>query len=312
MKKLITVCLLLCCGIAKAQIAGYTFSKSTATYANLPATKTEFNSAWTDPFISLVMTMPIDIELFGQEVDQDVRPTYRGQLLFRGFFTGDDFTVSALGAELAGVVNGNIGEVSYVVDGNAPNRIFKMEYNRVGFFTESPKLSYVNFQIWLYETSNIIEFRYGPNSIQGAGAWPEDFGLFHEAGSTSTTSIEVLGNPAAPTVSAGTLMDGTHLNGFPAPNTVYKFVRTGTAVSEIGKMDDLVASYDIEKNQIVVSGKDIKLAKCEIYSLAGQRLFEKLIENNRLYIPASGLVPGLYIVKVATENGISSKKIVIN
>ena len=67
----------------------------------------------------------------------------------------------------------------YVTVGTAPNRIFKLEFNNVGFDHEMTwtglASSRAHFQIWLYEVGT-IEYHYGPNTVTDLDAidyWPK-------------------------------------------------------------------------------------------------------------------------------------------
>ena len=67
----------------------------------------------------------------------------------------------------------------YETVGMAPNRIFKLEFNNVGFDYEMSLTgsapSKAHFQIWLYE-GGTIEYHYGPNTITDLDAidyWPK-------------------------------------------------------------------------------------------------------------------------------------------
>ncbi len=67
----------------------------------------------------------------------------------------------------------------YETSGTAPNRIFKLEFNNVGFDYEMAMtglaLSKAHFQIWLYEGGS-IEYHYGPNTVSDLDAidyWPK-------------------------------------------------------------------------------------------------------------------------------------------
>lgn len=87
--------------------------------------------------------------------------------------------------------------LSYKTEGSAPNRIFTAEWKNVPTY-RTGATSRINFQVKLYETSNIIEFQYGSlvvgthNSSESASIGIEDAtggsGHFIEATATSMTS----------------------------------------------------------------------------------------------------------------------------
>lgn len=64
---------------------------------------------------------------------------------------------------------GGVSNISYVTEGEEGNRIFKLEYNNIGFeediWENENSIDYVNFQLWFYESSNIIEIHFGESNI---------------------------------------------------------------------------------------------------------------------------------------------------
>ena len=61
--------------------------------------------------------------------------------------------------------------IQYEVTGTSPNRILKVEWDEVGLYEEISELGTttmrLSFQTWLYENGNIIEYRFGPNTMGG-------------------------------------------------------------------------------------------------------------------------------------------------
>src|SRR5690554_3055563 len=55
--------------------------------------------------------------------------------------------------------------LSYLTEGEPGARITKIEWNNVGFIGEIITSDFINFQLWVYEGSNIVEYRYGPSQI---------------------------------------------------------------------------------------------------------------------------------------------------
>ena len=71
-------------------------------------------------------------------------------------FNTDDYIISALGTALGS--DNATGKLSYLTSGVTPNRVFVVDWNdyESSFVDHS-----FNFQLKLYETTNIIEFHYG-------------------------------------------------------------------------------------------------------------------------------------------------------
>ena len=71
-----------------------------------------------------------------------------------------DGAISALGRDLQGnTTEGNLGEVRYETLGSEPNRVFVVQWKN--FRRYAGVGEDYNFQIRLYETSDLIEFVYG-------------------------------------------------------------------------------------------------------------------------------------------------------
>ena len=64
---------------------------------------------------------------------------------------------------------GGLSDISYTVTGNTGSRICVIQISNAGFRGEIDSAgissSFVNFQVWLYETSNKVEFRFGNCNI---------------------------------------------------------------------------------------------------------------------------------------------------
>jgi len=83
----------------------------------------------------------------------------------------------AIGAWWADLnTNGNVGQITYTTIGSAPNRIFIVQWKHMLAFYDPVTTTFLNFQIKLYETSNLIECCYGPVELgylpsEATGAW---------------------------------------------------------------------------------------------------------------------------------------------
>lgn len=117
--------------------------------------------------------------------------------------------------------NGNIPR--YRIDGSAPNRIFKLEWYQ-SEWSASSNGDVISFQIWLYESSNIIDFRYlrGGTDISSGSA---SIGIFDHNGK----HLALNNASATPTPQNGPL--ATNINSKPADNQVYRFTPPAYNVS---------------------------------------------------------------------------------
>ena len=145
----------------------YSFSKTTGTYQNLVgSTNLTAGFVWDDTTFTIplgfsfkwaldnrtltsivvdaggMLYAPDDVNSqFGFPIPTKMIMAYQCDLVDRGTNTSQQA----------------MSPISYLTTGTAPNRICKIEYRNAGFFSDTLGLDSTNFQIWLYEGSNIIE-----------------------------------------------------------------------------------------------------------------------------------------------------------
>lgn len=167
MNKIITSILMLCATVAisfaqptKRYLMTYTTG---STYAPLSSTATDvgFPIDWDDEF-SDDITMPFPFKY------QNVPVTILNIETYGSIFLNQTPTMFDMG-HIAGIncdyESKNRGKIYYETVGTTGNRIFKVEYRNVGFYSDTLGTDTANFQIWLYEQDNAIEYRAGYSSI---------------------------------------------------------------------------------------------------------------------------------------------------
>jgi ribose 5-phosphate isomerase RpiB len=110
-------------------------------------------------------------------------------------------------------------DIRYQTSGTAPNRVFTIEWSRVRW-NKSAAASNIEFQVRLYETSNVIEYQYNqlPGTV-GSGA-AAAIGLTG-TGTGSGNFLSLNNASAAPTASS-TASTNT-INTRPATGQIYRF-----------------------------------------------------------------------------------------
>jgi hypothetical protein len=123
----------------------------------------------------------------------------------------------------------SLSPISYTIDGTPGNRIQKIEFKNAGSYYEKDVQGtltmFVNFQCWLFEGSNNIEFHFGPSSIDnpllfyGGGNGPES-GLtdYDEFDNLYMNGHFLIGSASNPFLSE----DLGFINGTPSTGTVYR------------------------------------------------------------------------------------------
>jgi len=157
-----------------------------------------------------------------------------------------------------------------------------------------------SMQYWLYETTNEIEFRYGPNSVKASSfTFPGIFvGLLN---STSTKIINLGNNPANPTVNTTNLTTPSFLNGLPEAGTIYKFSPTLTGINKIA------TTYKINTGATLTTTME-GIKSVIIYNTTGQMLQKtQTLEE----VDISNLPHGIYLIAIETKEQNFVQKIIL-
>ena len=65
-------------------------------------------------------------------------------------------------------------------------------------------------------------------------------------------------------------------------------------------------------NQWTIDSEDNEILSIEIYSIQGALIFSETANSKKVRVDASNYVPGMYILKATTTNGIVSKRVFKN
>ncbi|OAB79580.1 T9SS type A sorting domain-containing protein [Cochleicola gelatinilyticus] len=321
-KNLLTIAALLITGFSFSQ-GSYSFNVSNQTYENLEnATSLNDGEVWDDP----EFLIPIGFEF--QISSQTFNSIYivawgvGGELSPSQTDSGVLSILSPIAQDIIdrGFVN-EVSEsnISYTTEGTSGNRILKIEWNNVGFFDDATENDFMNFQVWLYEDTNTIEYRYGPNEI----ANPSDS---YEGETGPIVSLQpsvdldegpleeayiLSGNPANPVynvVSPGEEYDGDVLEGTIPNGTVYSFI-PATLSSEEFEAATVVLYPNPVSDILSVRGNSTG-SKLSLYNSLGQKL--PMVELGNGSYDVSALSSGLYLLEIRTATGTSIKRIVKN
>jgi len=310
----------------------YTFSLQSSPYTALSSPTPLTTAAWDDP--SLTVTLPFPFEVFGRSASQLVFDGLGGEMFAVNAMTQD--TLPLIGPYAMDLcdrgynTNTMLSPISYKTEGSAGSRIFKMEWKEAGSYDEVDSLAttnaemYINLQMWLYEGSNRIEFRYGSSLIPNPGLFygGEDgaivgLGLFSQAG--DLLSAELLsGAASSPQLQTGGLPQP--LTGSPAPNTVYRFNPPGaTGLFESDLSHRILAYPNPTHNGLWIRILDanqnaqIPTSMAHISDLQGRLLMSAALNpstESAQWIDLGGLSTGVYLLQVEGMGG--SMRIVRN
>ena len=312
--------------VINAHAQTYNFSVSTGTYTDLTdATSVNDGMTWDDPTFEI--PIGFNFKLFDVPMEKiGVFPMAgSGSVIsFDNHITGTVPVIMCYYSDLVdrGYVfdtpsSGSLSPISYKLEGGLGSRIFKIEWKNAGFYREfnddNESSDFVNFQIWLYEGNNDIEFHYGSSSI----SYPElSFGAkgvsvalypkFDRANRIPAADGVILtGNPYDPDIQTGfnvgfnkTIPDGI----------IYKFTYQ---VSGVESMED--SKLTIYPNPVEdVLSFDVKDGDWTRYEFSVVDLLGNIImnltESNQINV--SDLTSGVYFLKMQSAEGYSMHKFI--
>ncbi|HTO15489.1 MAG TPA: T9SS type A sorting domain-containing protein [Edaphocola sp.] len=163
MKKTFLISIALCIGVfyaqAQTQKRFEVTMNSGVSYQTLSTAATElpFTTNWDDE-ISDPIPFPFPFKYQNETINTVIIET-DGSLYFNNY---DVPSVSGISMDYE---SKGRGKVLYETVGTTGNHIFKVEYRDIGRYDDSTSLDTVNFQIWLYEFDNSIEYHVGFNNI---------------------------------------------------------------------------------------------------------------------------------------------------
>lgn len=291
----------------------YNFSQTQTPYSDLTnATVLTTSAPWT---YATTFTVPV---IFGFD--------FMGTTYYQWYVEGGGFTffdVNYYHLALPFMVKlqskGSIGSnspISYQLDGVSPNRILKVQWKNAGFYYDTT--STINFQTWIYETSNILEVHVGPGNVpnptlvyQENDSYGPVVGLFEfNSQNNCTYSNWLSGAPNAAVVNNPTgsiWLYGISLSGTPASGTVYIFDPNANSIAESSSVS--ISLYPNPASDFVAVGGEQLIESCGIYSMDGSLISTQIPTANRLF--TGDLPTGMYLIEIETQGVISRQKLLI-
>ena len=301
------------------------------TYVPLTGADTvETNGPWDDPILSI--PIGFDFPFFGETIDTLHFNAFVGAYLMSNAVEspviipyGTDLTDRGFGT------SSSQSPILYKIDREAPNRIFKMEWQNAGFYGEQINgidESFINCQLWLYETSGAIEYCFGPSNIVAGnplflGSTTGPYVGISERGVSgvglSGTTWFLQGDPVAPElvgfedISTATMA----LDSTPPANTIYQFIPVD--VTDV-KAEELAAGIQVYPNP-VVHQLQVELdldetpdqLEIRLFNALGQQVhYQKLgtVTQSLISIDMKQLPKGSYTVQLRDGKAQYSKMII--
>lgn len=208
-----------------------------------------------------------------------------------------------------------ISTITYKTTGFAPNRVFHLQYENCGFYSEvvgsGTSGDQINLQVRMYESSNDIELHFGPNSIKnpelahdGAGGAPILLldSVDYNTGAFDGTLWLMQGDPQAPTVN-GFMEDelddiglGDFLTGDPSNGTLYRFSSSFVNVEEEVAQPEL-SIYPNPTNDLVwLQSPAFGNQPYTLRSMSGAAVLDGTLRPGKNQVDLGGLPAGMYLL----------------
>lgn len=311
-----------------------------AAYTQLTgATDLGFDVDWDDTF-SDPITMPFPFKYQNTTVNDVIIETYGSLFLNQSFH--EDMEGGHITGPNMDYASAGRGKVFYTTTGTAGNRIFKVEYRNVGRYADDNGTDTLNFQIWLYENDNAIEYRGGYSNMH-------DTMFAQDAVEALTGDKEVIlcgliGNPGDSIATMGTnafihatqymstFKDTTVLltalqnpnpdpnminrliyGSFPANGSVIRFVPRST--SSVDKIDfDMATVYPnpSRDGQYTMTLKEAPKAGATltVYDMTGKVVLNQALNQSAIKIDLGAYANGHYFGKIANGGRTGSFKLI--
>lgn len=302
-------------GVSTAQVSQlkYTFNLQTAAYTPLDnPTSLSGGVIWDDPTFPIPLPFPININ--GQAVN-NLSVGGLGSLMFGTSTTSSEEEVIAP-FDLDVIDRGydssvSLSPISYKVEGTAGSRILKVEWKEIGSYYEYISnggilTDYISFQAWIYETTQVVEFRFGPSVINNPL-------LFYDAETGATigfgtitaiaVNVNLLMGPAAnPTL----VLTEQTIIGTPANGTVYRFTPLGGSGSSVAEeqLSSILKAYPNPANDLLhLQLSHGQKATVILLDLSGRELKRITLTDMQNNVDISDLAAGVYTLRVQGAAG---------
>jgi hypothetical protein len=219
------------------------------------------------------------------------------------------------------ISNISLSPISYKTEGTAPNRIFKLEYRNIGFpvpISANKLDDSLDLQMWLYETKNYAEVRFGnvhitsPNiDVHGANSGP---GIVIAKGVTLQGDAAKLygfsGDANVPDFDSANninLVSGglTPLDSNPQSNMVYRFVPVVPPVTPAN-----LSNYNLRNHVFVTKEYDNLMfnnllnenVQVSVTNIQGQEVQNIKLQKGKSAISMQHLTTGVYLAVMQSKN----------
>ena len=272
---------------------------------------------WDDPEVQIPLDFSIDLDgnnsggilMLGGTGEMLMNTTENGLLNILWPISLDVMDIGAVEAE-------EFSSIQYQVTGESPNRILKVEWDECGLYEEISDLGTtsvrLNFQTWIYESGGIIEYRFGPNTLNEDSLQVDflssgiilGFDYDYYTGTFYTAS----GDADAPDWSLTDdfyqwYYSGTNLSGVPVESTVYRFGPTVSVAENETPAQNFVAFPNPTAGSAWIQN-GTEAAEFRVFDATGRCIHTFFLgAGNHAQLPSEVWAAGTYTLQSLTPSG---------
>jgi hypothetical protein len=252
--------------------------------------------------------------------------SYGMELEFRG--SDDTYPVCRISPCMLDIIDGQYNiegkadsDIRYEIEGPPGNQVFKLEWNNVAFYNEGEPYSMrLDAQMWLYQSSGIIEFRYGPRTELDYNVILDYTGVpimfmrnINMNDGTWEAAQALIGTPEDPEFTeiqnAFDLNDSPYLPALPNDGVVYTFSPLLVNLKEVEKNLRVFPNPVDDMLFIELDGhgkQDWQLTNGQ-----GQLVMSGQTQSNTERLDVSNISAGVYFLNIFDNNSSHVEKVVI-
>lgn len=304
MKKIYMFITLLSAFILNAQ--RYQFTINNTPYTPLSdATELQLPEFWDDPE-DVILSLPIQPSIFGTGPYQF--GIFDGYFDFSLFSPPQTFGYLSFGGYDLIFRPGCI--VRYKTEGSAPNRIFKIEFVNVGFYSDQNNSDFFNGQIWVHE-DGCFSGHIGAYDMSNSQELTAGVFILSDYDSLALITGNI-SNPEYSEITLSELLEMPNdplMGGVPAPNTFFQFCPlTAPTYVEAPETEFKLFPNPLKDRLFIQSNKE-NISQIQILSIDGKIIHYSTPEPSQLNnMDISHLKPGVYLLHITLENGARVKR----
>ncbi|MEO6302877.1 MAG: T9SS type A sorting domain-containing protein [Bacteroidia bacterium] len=296
----------------RSNAQSYTFSQLTSPYADVTGGTVVTTSGW-DDFTIIDTHLPFTFNFFGNV--EDSLYILSGFAAFHEVGAGN-FPIDQIYYFDAELVERSTGtsNISTVTVGSSPNRIYKVQTKNAGYGNDGGGTESANVQLWLYETSNVVEIHYGASNGSAATYNPltgPTVGIYKD----QTAFVALSGSASNPSASSSAA--SLNVNGNPPSGMVYRFAPGAAAGIKESGHNSAGMIYPNPSNGTINfrSSSDITNGSLKVINAIGQLVYEKndfTISKNQTQKLDLSLETGLYYLQISSKGqNFSPEKLIV-